>query len=178
MELFQLPRDLGISPDGESISANIGRFGPYVKYDGKFASIKDDDPYTITLERALEIVREKKIADANRIIRIFEGTDVQILNGRWGAYITDGIKNAKIPADLKENPGDITLEQAEKLLADAPDKKFRGKKKVAAKKTTAKKTTARKKSSSKKKSAAKKKTASKKISGKKTAAKKVSSSKQ
>ena len=183
LELFQLPRELGISPEEEKISANIGRFGPYVKYDGKFASIKDDDPYTITLQRALEIVHEKKIADANKIIRIFDASDVQILNGRWGAYITDGIKNAKIPADLKENPGDITLDQAEKLLAEAPDKKLRSKKKVAAKKTAAKKTTARKKSSSKKKSAAKKKAVSKKASGKKvsakkTAAKTVSSSKQ
>ena len=126
---------------------------------------------------------QRIIADANKIIRIFDASDVQILNGRWGAYITDGIKNAKIPADLRENPGDITLDQAEKLLAEAPDKKFRSKKKVAAKKTAAKKTTARKKSSSKKKSAAKKKAVSKKASGKKvsakkTAAKTVSSSKQ
>jgi len=178
MALFELPRDLGVSAEGEKISANIGRFGPYVKYDGKFASIKDDDPYTITLERALEIVSEKKIADANKIIRIFEGTDVQILNGRWGAYITDGNKNAKIPAELKETPGDITLEQAEKLLAEAPEKKYRGKKKVAAKKTAAKKSTARKKSSSKKKSSAKKKATSKKVSGKKTVAKLVAGSSQ
>jgi DNA topoisomerase-1 len=176
LELFQLPRELGVSPEGEKISASIGRFGPYVKYDGKFASIKDDDPYTITLERAVEIVQEKKLADANKIIRIFEDSDVQILNGRWGAYITDGNKNAKIPADLKDKPGDITFDQAKKLLADAPDKKFRGKKKVAEKKTAAKKTSSKKKSTAKKK-AVSKKSSSKKASSKKARSKKASSKK-
>ena len=171
LELFKLPRELGVSPDGEKISANIGRFGPYIKYNSKFVSLKEDDPYTVTLERALEIVAEKKIADANRIIKTFTGTDIQILNGRWGAYITDGNKNAKIPKELKENPQIIDQETCEKLLAEAPERKTRGKKKAVAKKTESKKKTASKKKASSKKKAAAKKTASKKkaASKKKTA---------
>ncbi|MCP4982876.1 MAG: DNA topoisomerase I, partial [Gammaproteobacteria bacterium] len=82
LELFKLPRELGVSPEGEQISANIGRFGPYIKYDSKFVSLKvkeGDDPYTVTLERALELVAEKKEFDANREIKVFEGTDIIIL---------------------------------------------------------------------------------------------------
>ena len=63
MELFKLPRDLGETEEGEKVSASIGRFGPYVKYGSKYVSIKKDngdDPYTITLERALEVIAEKK----------------------------------------------------------------------------------------------------------------------
>ena len=182
IQLFDLPRNLGESPEGEKISANIGRFGPYIKYDAKFVSLKDEDPYTVTLERALEIVAEKKIADANKLVKHFEGTDVQILNGRWGAYITDGNKNAKIPKELKETPADIPLELCLKLLEEAPERRGRGKKKAAAKKVeavTKKKATAKKKT--KKKSAAKKKkkkaTAKKKTTAKKTAAKKKAASK-
>lgn len=174
MELFKLPRELGESADGEKISTNIGRFGPYVKYDSKYVSIKDDDPYTITLERALEVVSEKKIADANKIIKVFEGTDIQILNGRWGAYITDGSKNAKIPKELKEDPKAIDLAMCEKLIAEAPDRRGRGKKKAAAKKTESKKKATTKKTASKKKATAKKKATSKK----KSAAKKKSTTKK
>ncbi len=174
MELFKLPRDLGVSAEGEKISANIGRFGPYIKYDSKFASLKEDDPYSVTLERALEIVAEKKIADANKIIKTFEGTDIQILNGRWGAYITDGNKNAKIPKELKEDPKAIDLATCEKLIEEAPERKGRGKKKASAKKTaskkkaTAKKSTSKKKTRSKKKASAKKKPATKKIAAQKS----------
>ena len=71
--LFQLPRKLGLTAAGEEIIANTGRFGPYVKYGAKYVSLKTDDPYTITLERALEVIREKEIADANRLIRDFAG---------------------------------------------------------------------------------------------------------
>lgn len=179
IRLFDLPRTLGESPEGEKISANIGRFGPYIKYDQKFVSLKDEDPYEVTLERALEIVAEKKIADANKLVKHFEGTDVQILNGRWGAYITDGNKNAKIPKELKEKPAEIPLETCLKLLEEAPERRGRGKKKAAAKKeadaASNKKAAGKKK---KKKSTAKKKkkkkaTAKKKASTKKTAAKKV-----
>ena len=156
MELFKLPRELGVSPDGEKISTNIGRFGPYIKYDSKFVSLKDEDPYTVTFERALEIVAQKKIDDANKIIKVFEGTDIQILNGRWGPYITDGSKNAKIPKEMKEDPKAIDQETCEKLLAEAPERRGRGKKKAVAKKTESKK-----KAASKKKSTAKKKATAK-----------------
>lgn len=140
LELFKLPRDLGNSPEGEKISANIGRFGPYVRYDDKFVSIKDDDPYTITLSRALEVVAEKKQADANKIIKQFQDTDVQILRGRYGPYITDGTKNARVPKDTE--PENLTLEECQTLIAKAPPPRSRGsKKKKTTKKAAAKKTT-------------------------------------
>jgi len=181
LKLFELPRQLGESPEGEKISASIGRFGPYVKYDSKFVSMKEDDPYTITLERALELVAEKKVIDANRLIKHFDDTDVQILNGRWGPYITDGNKNARIPKDQAETAKDLDLETCLKMLAEAPEK--RGKKKAAAKKAASKKkaTTkkkAKKKSASKKKASSKKKaTGKKKATAKKAASKKKASKK-
>jgi len=135
-------------------------------------SLKDEDPYTVTLERALEIVQEKKIADANRLVKHFEGTDVQILNGRWGPYITDGNKNAKIPKEMKEKPKEIDLETCLKLLEEAPERRGRGKKKAAAKKAAAKKVTKKKvkKKASKKKKSKKKASAKKKATAKKKAA--------
>ncbi len=126
-ELFKLPRDLGVSPEGEEISVNIGRYGPYVRYENKFVAIKDDDPYTITLERALELVAEKKIADANRTIKSFDGTDIQVLRGRYGPYITNGKKNARIPKDIE--PEDLTLEQCTELIKAAPERRKKKKKK-------------------------------------------------
>ncbi|MGB0721369.1 MAG: DNA topoisomerase I [Gammaproteobacteria bacterium] len=165
MELFKLPRDMGETPEGEPMLVNIGRFGPFVKFGSKYASLgKDDDPYTITPERALEIVAAKKEFEANRIIQTFEGSDIQVLRGRYGPYITDGKKNAKIPKD--KEPKDLTLAECEKLIAEAPERKGRGtKKKAATKKTTTKKATTKKKMTAKKKMAAtKKKVATKKKS--------------
>jgi DNA topoisomerase I len=124
LALFVLPRDLGATPEGEEIVANIGRFGPYLRYGKKFVSLKvPDDPYTITPERALEVIREKQQTDANRIIKTFEGTDIQVLNGRYGPYITDGKKNAKIPKERE--PASLTREECEALIAAAPEKKGR-----------------------------------------------------
>ncbi len=171
MELFKLPRKLGETAEKEPVQASIGRFGPYVKYGSKYVSIKNDDPYTITLERALEVIAEKKIEDANKIIKVFEEQNIQILNGRYGPYITDGNKNVKIPKD--QNPAAYTLEECEKMIAEAPEKKAWGKRKKAAPKKVAKKKTATKKKATKKK-VTKKKTATKKISNK--AANKNSSS--
>ncbi|WP_412852028.1 DNA topoisomerase I [Ectothiorhodospira shaposhnikovii] len=139
LALFQLPRELGETPEGEPVSVNIGRFGPYVKFGSRYASLKkEDDPYTIELSRALELVAEKKEADANRFIQVFEEAGIQVLNGRYGPYITDGNKNARIPKD--EDPKALTLEQCRTLLAAAPEKKGRGTRKAAPKKkaTTAK----------------------------------------
>jgi DNA topoisomerase I len=124
LDLFKLPRELGATPEGEPVSANIGRFGPYVRYANKFVSIKGDDPYTITLERALELIVEKKIADANRLIRDFPDAGIQVLNGRYGPYITNKLKNAKIPKDRV--PKDLTLEECQALLAAAPERRGRG----------------------------------------------------
>jgi DNA topoisomerase-1 len=164
--LFRLPRLLGETPEGEEVAANIGRFGPYIRYGKKFASLTpEDDPYTVSLERALEIVREKKIADANRLITEFEGTDIVVLNGRYGPYITDGKRNAKIPKDRE--PSSLTLEECQELIEKAPVRRGRKKKAGAKKKTAKKKTTARKTTSSRKKAPAKKR-ARKKKAGSKT----------
>ncbi len=170
MELFKLPRNLGETPEGEAVQANIGRFGPYVKYGPKYVSLKLDDPYTITLERALEVIAEKKVADANRIIQDFGEDDIQVLNGRYGPYITDKRKNAKIPKD--RDPKTLTLEECRAMLAAAPERggRFgRGRGRGAAKAPAAKapavaaveaakpRAAAKKKAAPKKKAAAKKK---------------------
>jgi DNA topoisomerase-1 len=120
MELFKLPRTLGETAQGEPIVANVGRFGPYVKYGAKYASLKEDDPYEVTLERALEVIRLKQEADANRIIQDFADQGIQVLNGRYGPYITDKKKNAKIPKD--RDPKTLTLEECRALLAAAPER--------------------------------------------------------
>jgi DNA topoisomerase-1 len=120
VELFKLPRTLGETPQGEPIVANVGRFGPYVKYGSKYASLKEDDPYTVTLERAREVIRLKQEADANRIIQDFPAEGIQVLNGRYGPYITDRKKNAKIPKD--RDPKALTLEECRALLAAAPER--------------------------------------------------------
>jgi DNA topoisomerase-1 len=103
MELFILPRTLGETAAGETIVANVGRFGPYVKYGSKYASLKEDDPYTVTLERAREVIRLKQEADAAQLIRISRRRH-QVLNGRYGPYITDKKKNAKIPKGATRRP--------------------------------------------------------------------------
>ena len=88
LQLFQLPRKLGATPEGEPMEANIGRFGPYIKYGSKYASLKaEDDPYTITPERAAEVVAAKKLADANRIIQDFGIDDIQVLNEIGRAHV-------------------------------------------------------------------------------------------
>jgi DNA topoisomerase I len=120
MELFKLPRKLGTTAGGEEITTNVGRFGPYVKYGAKYVSLKTDDPYEITPERALEVIREKEIADANRLILDFPDAGIQVLNGRYGPYITDKARNAKIPKD--KEPKGLTLEECKTLLAAAPER--------------------------------------------------------
>ena len=156
LDLFKLPRELGETPEGEPVSANIGRFGPYVRYGDKFVSIRGEDPYTIDLPKALELIEEKKILDANRIIQEFPDAGIQVLNGRYGPYVTDGNKNAKIPKDRE--PAKLTLDECEAMIAAAPERRRRGAKKVGAKK----------KPSATKRAAASKKTPAKKTSRKKT----------
>ena len=164
MDLFKLPRELGLTPEGEEVSANIGRFGPYIRYDKKYVSLKEHDPYTVTLEEALVVVAEKKLADANRIIQDFTEAGIQVLNGRYGPYITDGNKNARIPKG--DDPTALDLETCQRLIAEAPEKKSR--RKAASKK----KATPKKKAATKKKTTAKKKVVKKKATKKKSVTKK------
>jgi DNA topoisomerase-1 len=122
LHAFKLPRLVGQTPDGKDIKANIGRFGPYIQVDKLFVSIKPEDPHDITLETALELYAAKLKTEAEKNIADF-GDGIKVLNGRYGPYITDGKKNAKIPKDTE--PKSITHEQAKKLLSEAPAKKSR-----------------------------------------------------
>ena len=119
---FKLPRLIGQTTDGQDIKANIGRFGPYIQVGKLFVSIKPIDPHEITHEQALELYADKLKAEAEKNISDF-GDGVKVLNGRFGPYVTDGKKNAKIPKD--QDPKKITHEEAKKMIAEAPAAKKR-----------------------------------------------------
>jgi len=128
LQLFKLPRELGETPEGEKVVVGIGRFGPYIRYDDKFVSLKEDDPYTVPLDRALELVAEKKRADAAKIIKKFPEHGIQVLHGRYGPYVTNGHKNARIPKDVE--PASLALEDCQAMIEAAPARKKKtGKKK-------------------------------------------------
>lgn len=120
LELFKLPRSLGTNPQGEEVVASIGQFGPYVKMGNVYASLrKEDDPYTIELPRALELIREKLELMANRIIARFESDGIEIVNTRFGPYIIgQDQKRTKVPKD--RDPKTLTVEECKELLASAP----------------------------------------------------------
>ncbi len=122
LEMFKLPRLVGQTSDGKDIKANIGRFGPYIVVDKLFVSITPHDPHEITLKQSLELYNEKVKTEAEKNIADF-GDGVKVLNGRYGPYITDGKKNAKIPKGT--DPKAINHEQAKKMLAEAPAAKKR-----------------------------------------------------
>ena len=124
LELLKMPRSLGDFEE-KPVVANIGRFGPYVLHDKKFVSIpKGEDPYTISTERAIELIEAKRETDANRTIKLFDtNPDIQILNGRFGPYIKAGKKNVKIPKG--KEPAELTLEECVTLAENAPEKKGR-----------------------------------------------------
>jgi DNA topoisomerase-1 len=168
LELFKMPRDLGQFED-MPIVVNIGRFGPYVLHNKKFVSIpKDLDPYDITPEQATELIKAKRISDANKTIKLFEGhPDVQVLNGRFGPYIKVGKKNVKIPKG--KDPKSLTIEECLTLAENVPEKagRFGARRKVAAVKSEVEKPKA-----PAKKKAAVKKSAVKKVRAKKVAKKK------
>ena len=180
LELFKLPRKLGQDKD-EEVSVGIGRFGPFAKRGSTYASLKkEDDPYTIDLARAVFLIEEKEEIARNRIIKEFDGSDIQVLNGRFGPYISDGKLNGKIPKDRE--PASLTFEEVQKLLEEtgkpvrkgfgkkAPAKKAAVKKDAAPKKVAAKKAPAKKaaKKATKKTAA---KSATKKAAAKKTVSK-------
>ena len=129
MELLALPRNLGQYRDDDLIIGS-GRFGPYVRNTGKFYSIpKDEDPRTITEERAIELVLAKEEADRLKFIKSFDEEDIQVLNGRWGPYIKQGKTNFKIPKDL--DPTELTLEKCKEIMAAPPKARSRKKAKNA-----------------------------------------------
>ncbi|HUM93720.1 MAG TPA: DNA topoisomerase I [Candidatus Competibacter sp.] len=121
LALFQLPRDLGTTAEGETMQTNIGRFGPYVRYGKTYVSLKTEDPYTVSRERALELIAAHQLAAANKVLRAFPDSPIQILNGRYGPYISDGKKNARLPKGRE--PASLTLAECETLVREAPDKK-------------------------------------------------------
>jgi len=178
LHLFKLPRDLGAAADGQTISVGIGRFGPFVKHGKVYASIKPpDDPYTIELTRAQEVLHEKEEAIRNRVIASFRDGAIQILRGQYGPYITDGSKNARIPKDRE--PTSLTEAECAELIAAAPEKRAgrfgRGGKaaKNAPAKTAAKSAESKAPAKKAAKKATAKKTPAKKAAAKKTAAKKT-----
>ncbi len=175
LELFLMPRALG-EDKGEPVSVGIGRFGPFAKRGSTYASLKkEDDPYTIDLARAVFLVEEKEEIARNRIIKEFEGSDIQVLNGRFGPYLSDGKFNGKIPKDRE--PASLTLAEAQQLMEESgkPVRKGFGAKKAAVKKAAVKKAPAKKAAVKKApaKKAAVKKAATKKAAAKKAPAKKA-----
>ena len=98
-----------------------GRFGPYVKYDNLFVSLKKIDPYEISLEEAIELVKQKIETEKNKLIQSFDDGKIEILNGMYGPYIKRGKDNFKIPKDT--DPKTLTLEQVQELITNAPEKK-------------------------------------------------------
>ena len=149
IELFKMPRTVGETVDGEVIKANYGRFGPYIQYGKKYVSLKEVSPEEVSLETALELIAAKEKFDAERIIKVFEDSEIQVLNGRFGPYIWNGKKRGKGQKNVTvqkvfgdKEPADLSLEECKKAIEG----------KIKAKKAKAKK--------SKKKAPAKKKASS------------------
>ncbi len=166
LKLFEMPRKLGVDANGEEVSVGIGRFGPFAKRGSSYASLKkEDDPYVIDLARAIFLIEEKEEIARNRVIKEWPGHDVQVLNGRFGPYISDGKLNGKIPKDRE--PSSLSLEETLKLLEETgkPARKGFGAKKAAVKKVAAKKAAVKKAPAEKaaKKPAAKKAVAKKAV---------------
>ncbi|MCD6355511.1 MAG: DNA topoisomerase I, partial [Prolixibacteraceae bacterium] len=128
LKLFKLPRKIGEYED-KKVTVAIGRFGPYVRHDNKFVSLgKDDDPFTVSIDRAIELIEAKREKDRKAVIQIFEEEpDLKVLNGRWGAYISYKKKNYKIPKKVKAE--ELSLEDCMKIINEAPDPKSRRSKK-------------------------------------------------
>ncbi|MBS7457948.1 DNA topoisomerase I [Coralloluteibacterium stylophorae] len=142
LDLFLLPRTLG-EDKGEPVTVGIGRFGPFAKRGSTYASLtKEDDPYTVDLARALFLIEEKEEIARNRIIKSFDGSTMQVLNGRFGPYISDGEKNGKIPKDRE--PASLTLAECQQILEETGKPVRRFGRKAATRKAAAKKAPAKK----------------------------------
>jgi len=158
MELFKLPRIAG-SYENSEMQVSTGRFGPYIKHDNKFYSIKkEDDPLTISEARAIEIIEEKRKAERERVIKTFsQDKEMQLLNGRWGPYLAKGKANYKLPKGVE--PKDLSFDECLKIIEGQPQ----ATKKAANKKPA---TSPVKKEAPKKKPALKKKSPTKTVKAK------------
>lgn len=151
MELFKLPRTVG-NYEGEDMVVAIGRFGPYVRHQSSFYSLKkDDDPYTINSDRAIQIIEEKRKADREKVIKIFdENPGVQLLNGRWGPYLVVDGNNYKLPKDTDASK--LSLADCLKISTDTtPSKSFKKTTKASSAKASATKAASTKKPAAKSK---------------------------
>ncbi|MEN8116823.1 MAG: type I DNA topoisomerase [Bacteroidota bacterium] len=129
LELFKLPREVG-EYENKKVTVAIGRFGPYVRHDNKFVSLgKDDDPFSVNIERSIELIEAKREKDRNAVVKIFdEDSELQVLNGRWGPYIKYKKKNYKIPKSVKAE--ELLFDDCMKIINEAPEPKTkRGRKK-------------------------------------------------
>ena len=137
LQLLRLPRELGETESGEPVSAGIGRLGPYVRYGKSYVNLREDNPCTIDLPRALELIAQHVASGGSRGRRgtarqpivEFADASIAVLNGRYGPYVTDGKKNASVPNDRK--PEELTLEECKELIAAAPQRRTRRRKRTA-----------------------------------------------
>ncbi len=132
MDLFKLPRKLG-EFEGEEVTVNVGRFGPYAAHNKKFYSLnKDMDPYSVTLEEVIPMIEEKRKAKDERTIKTFPKEKIQILKGPYGAYIKQGFRNYKLTKEQQERAADLSIEEVKKIIEELkanPPKKAARKKK-------------------------------------------------
>jgi DNA topoisomerase-1 len=133
MELFKLPRTLGLFEDAE-VTVNIGRFGPYAAHDKKFYSLnKEMDPYTVSLEELSPMIAEKRKAKDERTIKVFEKEKIQLLRGPYGPYIKQGLRNFKLTKEQQEKVETLTIEEVKEIIEELkknPPRKTARKKKA------------------------------------------------
>jgi DNA topoisomerase-1 len=145
LELFKMPRTVGEDEKFGKIKANYGRFGPYIQYGKKYVSLKEVTPEKVSLQEALELIVIKEELDAKRVIKTFDDSDIQVLNGRFGPYIWNGKKKGKGQKNItikkifgeKKKPIDLTLKQCEDAISGKLKPKVKPKTKTK-KKTTKK----------------------------------------
>jgi len=119
LELFKLPRNIG-EINGKEVIIQIGRYGPYALYDGKFYSLrKDMDPYTVELDEVAAWIAEKQADSDKKIIKQFDGTDIQILRGPYGPYLKKGKQNYRLPKEWQDKPEQLSLEECEQIIQSA-----------------------------------------------------------
>ena len=147
LELFNMPRTVGETEEFGVIKANYGRFGPYIQYGKKYVSLKEHIPEEVDLETALELIAAKEKYDAERVIKKFDDSEIQVLNGRFGPYVWNGKKRGKGQKNITikkvfgdKEPIDLTLEECKKAISGKLKPKTKARKKTAPKKAPAKKT--------------------------------------